>query len=290
MSSFAILTDVTRCIGCEECVLACKKVNHTGEEDAPWAWQQDPEALSATRWTTIATTPEGRYVRVHCRHCLDPACAAACPVGALHTTPEGAVVYNPTICMGCRYCMVACPFRMTRYGWESASPRVRKCILCYQRVKSGESDQPACTAACPRKATIFGERSKLLAEAHRRIEADPRRYIRHVWGEHEVGGTSVLYISDVDLAGAGWPQNLPGYEIPAYPEKVLHTVPWTFLTVGTVMAGVHWIIRRRQQLAAEQAGSAGQTAVKAETAAEENGGARTEGGPSVPFEHPEEKP
>jgi formate dehydrogenase iron-sulfur subunit len=248
--SFAILTDVTLCIGCEECVAACKRTNHTGEDDAPWRWQGNAEALSSTRWTTIARTHD-RYVRVQCRHCLDPACAAACPVGALHTTESGAVAYDPDICMGCRYCMVACPFRLTRYEWDSPVPRVRKCILCYDALRSGELDQPACTAACPTEATIFGEREALLAEARRRIGAAPDRYIDHIWGEHEVGGTSVLYISDVELTAAGWPKGLPGHAVPELATTVLDTVPATFLTVGAGMAGIHWVIRRRDKLAAE---------------------------------------
>ena len=247
--SFAILTDVTLCIGCEECVDACKKANETGEDDAPWKWQGGAEELSSTRWTTIART-QGRYVRVHCRHCLDPACAAACPVGALYTTESGAVAYDADICMGCRYCMVACPFRMTRYEWDSPMPRVRKCILCHDAVCSGELDQPACTAACPTKATLFGEREALLAEARRRIEAAPDRYVNHIWGEHEVGGTSVFYISDVELTAAGWPEDLPGHAVPDLATTVLSTVPATFLTVGAGMAGIHWVIRRRDKLAA----------------------------------------
>jgi len=250
--SFAILTDVTLCIGCEECVAACKKTNQTGEDDAPWQWQGGAAELSSTRWTTIART-QGRYVRVQCRHCLDPACAAACPVGALYTTESGAVAYNADICMGCRYCMVACPFRMTRYEWDSPIPRVRKCILCYDALTGGELDQPACTAACPTEATIFGERDALLAEARRRIEAAPEKYINHIWGEEEVGGTSVLYISDVGLTAAAWPEGLPGHAVPELATNVLSTVPATFLTVGAAMAGIHWIVGRRDKLAAEAA-------------------------------------
>ena len=170
MNSYAILTDVTKCIGCEDCVAACKLTHQTGDEDAPWAWQDKATDLSSTRWTTIQRTEEGRYVRIHCRHCLDPGCAAACPVGALKVTAEGAVDYDPTICMGCRYCMTACPFRMTRYEWESPTPRIRKCILCYDKVHSGEFEQPACTRSCPTGATIFGEREAMLAEARRRIK------------------------------------------------------------------------------------------------------------------------
>jgi Fe-S-cluster-containing dehydrogenase component len=253
--SFAILTDVTLCIGCEECVAACKKTNETGEDDVPWKWQGGAEELSSTRWTTIART-QGRYVRVHCRHCLDPACAAACPVGALYTTDSGAVAYDADICMGCRYCMVACPFRMTRYEWDSPMPRVRKCILCHDRSVEGRLEQPACTAACPTKATIYGEREALLAEARRRIEASPDKYVNHIWGEHEVGGTSVFYISDVELTAAGWPEDLPGHAVPELATTVLNTVPATFLTVGAGMAGIHWVIRRRDKLAAVAAAQA----------------------------------
>lgn len=248
MTSYAILTDVTRCIGCEECVVACKNVNATGD-DAPWPWQGDPTDLSSTRWTTIVRGPRARYVRVHCRHCIEPACASACPVAALHTTPEGAVAYDPSICLGCRYCMMACPFRYTRYEWESTTPRVRKCILCYDRIKNGELKEPACTAACPTKATVFGERDALLEEARKRIRENPGRYIDHIWGEHEVGGTSVLYISDVDLSSAGWPVYLRDSSYPALTRTAMHLVPPTFVTVAAAMTGLSWVIGRRQKLA-----------------------------------------
>jgi formate dehydrogenase iron-sulfur subunit len=142
---------------------------------------------------------------------------------------------------------------MTRYEWDSPVPRVRKCILCYDALTSGELAEPACTAACPAKATIFGERDALLAEARRRIESAPDRYVHHVWGEHEVGGTSVLYISDVQLTAAGWPDGLPGHPVPELATDVLGTVPATFLTVGAAMAGIHWIVGRRDRLAAEAA-------------------------------------
>jgi formate dehydrogenase iron-sulfur subunit len=138
---------------------------------------------------------------------------------------------------------------MTRYEWSSATPRVRKCILCYDKVKSGELAQPACTAACPTQATIFGEREALLAEARRRIAAQPGRYIDRVWGEHEVGGTSVLYISDVDLAEAGWPADLRNASYAALTQPALATVPWTFAGVGAVAFGVSWVIDRRRRLA-----------------------------------------
>ena len=247
-ASMAILTDVTRCIGCEECVAACDRTHQTGP-DAPFRWQGDPSGLSSTRWTTLAEAENGRFVRLHCRHCLDPSCAAACPVGALERTPEGPVAYDPVICMGCRYCMVACPFGMTRYEWSSAAPRVRKCLLCYEKILGGELDQPACTAACPTGATIFGDRDELLAEARRRIDTEPDRYIDHMWGEHEVGGTTVLYISDVGLDQAGWPDTLGNDPRPVLARRVLHTVPYTFVGVAAAMYGVHWTFERRKKVA-----------------------------------------
>lgn len=248
MKKMAILTDVTLCIGCEECVAACRRTNDTGE-DAPYRWQADPNDLSSTRWTTITKTSQGRYVRQQCRHCLDPGCAAACPVGALHLSAEGAVVYNHDICLGCRYCMMACPFRVTRYEWESPVPRVRKCIMCHEKIMSGELQQPACTATCPTTATIFGEHDELLREAKRRIAANPDRYINHVWGETEVGGTSVLMISDVDLRLAGWPPTVGMQAKPVLARKVLHTVPLTFGGVAAAMFGINWITARRRKVA-----------------------------------------
>jgi formate dehydrogenase iron-sulfur subunit len=249
----AILTDVTRCIGCEECVVACQRTNDTGEE-APYRWQRGALELSSNRWTTIKRGPRGRFVREHCRHCLDPACAAACPVGALQKSTQGPVIYDPDICMGCRYCMMACPFRMTRYEWESATPRVRKCILCHDRVAGGTLEQPACTAACPTGATVYGDREALLAEARRRIAAEPDRYVDHIWGEHEVGGTSVLYLSDVDLSTVGWPPFLDDRPVPTLARRVLHTVPWTFGSVAVAMFGIQWITKRRQEVARAEAG------------------------------------
>jgi formate dehydrogenase iron-sulfur subunit len=247
MSRMAILTDVTRCIGCEECVAACKRVNQTGD-DRPWRWQRKVDDLSASRWTTIVRSPEERYVRQQCRHCLEPACVSACPVGALHKTAEGAVVYDSDICMGCRYCMMSCPFGIPRYLWAESVPYVRKCILCYDKIKSGELKQPACTAACPKEATIYGTRSELLSEAHRRIRDNPGRYLDRVWGEEEIGGTSVLYVSDVPLDFLAWQKDIGKDPLPQKTWTALQQVPLTFAGVGIGMYGLYWIIERRRRL------------------------------------------
>ncbi len=243
----AILTDTTKCIGCNECVIACKRVNHLAP-DAPRRWDSD-DGLSARNWTSIVEGPKRAYARKQCRHCLEPACVSACPVGALSKTSIGAVVYDSAKCMGCRYCMMACPYGIPRYDWEQTVPYVRKCILCYDRIREG--GQPACTEACPVKTTIFGDRGVLLEEAHRRIAASPGLYVNKVWGEHDLGGTSVLYISNVDLSflAAGSPAG--GTPLPETTALAMHAVPFAFTGVVGAMAGLNWIINRRMKKQSE---------------------------------------
>jgi len=242
--SMAILTDVTKCIGCQECVAACKSTNDLAV-DVPRRWHKN-DGLSAANWTSIIEKPDKHYIRKQCRHCLEPACASVCPVGALHQTPEGAVVYDSDKCLGCRYCMMACPYGIPRYDWEEQVPYIRKCILCYEKLEKGQ--QPACTEVCPKEATIFGDRDKLLAEAHRHIRENPGKYVDKVWGEHEVGGTSVLYISDINLDFLAYQTNPGQTPLPTTTELAMKSVPFAFVGMGGVMYGLNWIIRRRMEL------------------------------------------
>jgi len=247
MRQMAILNDTTKCIGCEECVTACKKINNTGE-DKPWRWQDKIDDLSASRWTTIIRKPDNQFIRHQCRHCLEPACASACLVGALTKTPEGAVVYDKEKCMGCRYCMMSCPFGIPRYSWSSTVPYIQKCILCYDNIKSGKISEPACITACPAQATIYGERKELLAEAHHRIKNYPDRYVNKVFGEEEVGGTSILYVSSLNLDFLGLNKELGETALPDKTWGALKIVPGLFSGVGIVMGGIWWIIERRMRL------------------------------------------
>ncbi len=244
----AILTDTTKCIGCRECVIACKKTYNL-EQEVPRRWERD-DGLSARNWTSIVQKPGGKFIRKQCRHCLDPACVASCPVGALQKTDTGAVIYDGDKCMGCRYCMMACPYGVPRYDWDQPVPYIRKCILCYDRIKQG--GQPACTEACPTQATIFGDRDELLAEAHRRIAAQPDLYIQRVWGEKEIGGTCVLYISDIDLSFLSYGSRLGEKPLPTRTAPAMHAVPFVFAGVGAAMAGLSWIIERRNRLSREK--------------------------------------
>lgn len=247
--NMAILTDVTSCTGCEKCVVACQQANHLPAEK-PWRWVKHIDDLSSARWTTIHAVPKDhstRYVRRQCRHCLDPECVSVCIVGALKKTPEGPVTYNRDICIGCRYCLIACPWEIPRYSWEDTVPYVQKCDFCYERVVDG--GVPACVEACPNQTTIFGDRDELLAEAHRRIAAEPEKYVQKVWGEKEVGGTSVLYISDVDLNLTDLEVGISSEEpMPHRTTKILHKMPTAFVGMAALMGGVHWVIRRRQEL------------------------------------------
>jgi formate dehydrogenase iron-sulfur subunit len=243
----AILTDVTRCIGCELCVEKCKEINRLGI-DRPWPWLS-PDGLSASRWTTVIARPGNRYVRKHCQHCLDPACVAACPVGALRRTPEGAVIYDVSVCLGCRYCMNACPFGIPRYNWESARPAIQKCNFCHPRTLKGK--KPGCVEVCPTEATLFGDREELLAEAKRRLRAEPNRYIQKVWGEHWVGGTSVLYISDIEVSFLGWKKELGNLPFPQMTWNILVKMPSIFLGIGGLMAGIYWLGERKNKIQRE---------------------------------------
>jgi formate dehydrogenase iron-sulfur subunit len=180
---------------------------------------------------------------------VDPACASVCPVGALKKSDEGPVVYDATICMGCRYCMMACPYGVPRYEWNSAAPRIRKCVMCHDAIERGRVVEPACTGSCPVDATIFGKRDELLRVAHDRIREHPGRYIPRVFGEHEVGGTSVLYLSDVDLS---LPERYDENPLPARAWAALRFVPPVFIGVGAAALGLRWLIGRRQQLMEEQ--------------------------------------
>ncbi len=257
IQSPSILTDVTKCIGCEECVTACKKANGLTLEDTPPRRGGTADGLSAERWTTIIRKPGNHFVRKQCRHCLHPACVSVCPVGALQKTAEGPVIYDKSLCMGCRYCMMACPFGIPHYEWSAVAPSVRKCILCYPSLKSGKLSAPACVTACPTKASIFGSRAEMLAEAKRRLAADPQKYLPRVWGEKQVGGTSVLYVSDISLDFLGWDESRTMGDTPL-PEKTwaaLKPVPLEFLGVGALMGAVYWVIERRRKLARETPGS-----------------------------------
>lgn len=233
-----LLIDTTKCIGCQACALACKEANGLpGEQE---------EELSATAYTVVKQKGDVYYRRL-CMHCNDPSCKSVCPVGAFEKTPEGAVIYHAYKCIGCRYCMQACPFSVPTYEWKKRAPKVRKCILCYERLKEGKIT--ACAEACPTGATTFGDREELLAEARKRIQENPGQYIDHIYGEKEAGGTSVFFLSSVPFAEFGFPANLPEDSLPKLTWAALKKVPSIVIFGGAFLYGTWWIIDRRMELA-----------------------------------------
>ena len=251
--SKAMLIDLTRCIGCRACQAACKQWNNLpAETTANWGSYENPPRRSAKTWTTVTfnEVEEGDkltwvFAKRQCMHCEEPACASACIVGALHKTPEGAVVYDDYKCIGCRYCMVACPFNVPTFEWDKPAPYIRKCTFCADRQAGGL--EPACAKACPTEAILFGERETLLQEAHARIAAQPDQYVNHIYGEKEVGGTSVMYLSPVPFEKLGFP-TLGPEPIPRYADIAMLAVPPTIVGVAAAMGGIYWVIKRREKM------------------------------------------
>ncbi|MEW6573971.1 MAG: 4Fe-4S dicluster domain-containing protein [Bacillota bacterium] len=210
-----VLVDLTRCIGCRSCQVACKQWNNLPAESTTFSGSRDnPSTLSKNTWTQVGHKlvnlsggMKYRFVKRQCMHCLEPACVDACFMNVLKKTPEGPVVVASDKCIGCYYCQVACPFAVPQYQWKKGVPQVRKCRLCYD--PAGEYDRlgqgltPACVQACTTGALKFGDRDALIAEAKARLNANPS-YVQHVYGEKDQGGTSWLYISDVPFAELGF--------------------------------------------------------------------------------------
>jgi formate dehydrogenase iron-sulfur subunit len=243
--SQGILYDSTLCVGCRECEKACA---------ARWSLPYNEtigaeEQISAHKLTAIQTHGE-RFSRRLCMHCNEPSCVSVCPVGAFQKTALGPVVYDQTKCIGCRYCMLACPFQVPTYEWGSRTPRVRKCDMCYDRQMAGKPT--ACAEACPTQATICGDRDQLIAEARRRLAEKPDQYFPRVYGIDEAGGTSVLFLSAVPFEQLGLKTKLPHEPLPLLTWRALSLVPDVVSAGAVLLGGVYWITHRREKVAAAE--------------------------------------
>ncbi len=244
--SKAILYDATQCIGCKLCEHACADRNGLPYDDAVAA-----ETQQSAHKLTVVLDQEGSYMRRLCMNCADPTCASVCPVGAFEKRSEGPVVYDETKCIGCRYCMLACPFGVPKYEWGKTLPRVRKCDMCADRVVAG--GQPACAEICPTGATLFGEYDELADVAQHRIRENPGQYIPHIYGLNEVGGTSVLLLSGVPFEQFGYRTDLMHEPMPMLTWRVLSRVPDLVALGSVLLGGIWWITHRREEVAAAEA-------------------------------------
>ena len=247
-----VLVDLTRCIGCRSCEAACNREQGLPAPSAPF---DDPSVFEETRRTTeSAYTVVNRYNtqnggtvyrKIQCNHCNEPACLTSCFVNAYTKTNEGAVIYNPKVCVGCRTCMVACPFNVPAYSYSSAfNPVIKKCIFCYEtRLKTG--NPPACVEMCPQEVLVFGHRKDMLKMGHERIRLNPDRYIDHIYGEREVGGTSWLYLSGVPFDQVGFDTTLQNEPIISNVKDFLSTVPMVLAIWPALFSGFHLLSSRK---------------------------------------------
>jgi Ni/Fe-hydrogenase subunit HybB-like protein/Fe-S-cluster-containing dehydrogenase component len=228
-----VLVDMTACIGCRLCEYACKKANHiepgelrSYDDQSVFSQKRrpSPNALTVVNaWDAPAAGGHPVYAKLNCMHCNHAACVSACIVGALSKQDNGAVTYDAWKCIGCRYCMVACPFQLPTYEYgDVLTPEVRKCQFCFHE-RTSQGDLPACVKECPRQAMTYGKRSELLVLAHERIAEQPGSYVDHIYGEHEVGGTSWMYLSSVPFEQAGF-LTLGSSAPPALTEAIQHGV------------------------------------------------------------------
>jgi len=255
-----VLVDLTRCIGCRSCEAACNKEQNLPAPDRPFddktifdetfhdgkqKRRPDEKAYTVVNRYETQGSVQPVYRKVQCNHCSEPACLSSCFVNAYTKTPEGAVVYNPAVCVGCRNCMVACPFNIPGYSYSSAfDPVVKKCIFCHDtRLKKGLP--PACVEICPQEALTFGKRKDLIKMAHQRIQTHPGRYVDHLYGEKELGGTSWMYLSAVPFDEVGFDPN-PGYEpIINNVKDFLSTVPMVLAIWPAMFTGFHLLARKK---------------------------------------------
>ena len=251
--TFGLLIDTTLCVGCRACEAACTEVNGQRPPDSPGDREvfDQTRTLDTDRFTVVNRAaqqgPDGedRFIKTQCMHCLEPACASACLTRALEKTPEGPIVYHPERCMGCRYCMVACPFDVPKFEYQSAVPKIQKCSGCFERQQDGKL--PACASVCPTGALTVGKRDRLLLEAKQRVYGQPEKYIQHVYGEREAGGTSVLYLADASFEKLGLKGKVSEESYARLTQGALGAVPFVMTLWPPLLMAIHSVTRRKDE-------------------------------------------
>lgn len=245
---YGVLIDTTRCAGCRSCELACAEAHHLPEpdtsDDLVFERERHPSELSRTVVNRYVTENGEIYAKKQCMHCIQPACGAACLTQAMFKTDQGPVVWRGDKCMGCRYCMISCPFDIPKFEYHSANPNIQKCDMCWERMQEGKS--PACVENCPAEALMFGKRSELLEEARRRIYADPDNYNHHIYGEHEAGGTGVLYLTSVPTEQIGLSASIGTQAYPEHSKEFLYAVPVILTLLPAFLYGLSRATKREE--------------------------------------------
>jgi formate dehydrogenase iron-sulfur subunit len=250
-----VLIDITRCIGCRGCQVACKQWNKLRARRTVCKGDlTNPPGLNSDTYTLVRfverakdDVPAWDFIKIQCMHCKDPACASVCPVSAIQKTEEGPVVYLKERCIGCRYCMIACPFQVPKYEWEKTSPFVQKCTFCSERILSGRL--PACVKVCPTKTILFGNYRDIVVEAERRLRLNPGRYVNHIYGRDEAGGTSWLYLSDIPFEELGFNTKISTINLPSLTWASLSKIPYA---VGGLFTALSLIAYFRSRGSREQ--------------------------------------
>lgn len=244
--AFAMMYDSTKCVGCNACTNACREWNGTADVTDVRGYYDAPYELNSDTWTMIQLYKEDdenyAFVKRQCMHCIDPGCVSGCPVKALEKTPEGPVVYNPDRCIGCRYCQYTCPFHIPRFEWNERIPEVTKCTFCNDRLAVG--DGPRCAEICPTGAMTWGKRGDLLAEAEERIKSGGDRYVDHIYGKDDAGGTSVLYLSAVPFEKLGL-EDLGAEPIPKLSEDSGEVILPAITFGAPVALAAIWAVSKR---------------------------------------------
>ena len=235
-----VLVDTTRCIGCRSCERACSVANNLPvpdvEKDGALAQVRD---TSDHQWTLVNRfeTSKGEvFVKKQCMHCWQPACGAACLTNAMYKTRTGPVIWRPGKCMGCRFCMISCPFDVPKFEYNSWNPKIQKCSMCAERLEQGQ--KPACVEACPTDALMFSSKRQLMEVARVRIYSHPERYVHKIYGEYEVGGTGWLYLSAVPFEEIGFRTDLGTTPYPEYTKPFLYGVPLALFGLPALLLGL----------------------------------------------------
>ena len=263
--AMGVLVDLSRCVGCRSCEAACNREQKLPAPEKPF---NDFSVFDEIHHGQKRRTDETRYTivnrydipgrehplfrKIQCNHCLEPACLTSCFVNAYTKTPEGAVIYDSSVCVGCRTCMVACPFYIPTFRYSSAfKPRIMKCVFCHDtRLTKGLP--PACVEACPQEALTFGRRTDLVAAGKQRIRENPGNYVDHLYGEHEAGGTSWMYLSPAPFEQVGIDTTVPKEPILNYVKDFLSIVPMALTIWPALFAGFHLLATRKDKMAEQK--------------------------------------